>query len=178
MLQELPMTPKEFAGYVRKLRSDLGSLEAAEKRCGKEITGSYINNIENLKVSVEDISVSKLVGLAKAINESPIQLFKLATGVDDAATTALSEKIALYLEDLPSNYQMDLLAILELLTQRNALEKKDETLEKPALHRVVGKTKQGAEIRAAKLENVKGREEENKEKRENGEQKQNHGMGK
>lgn len=92
MLQILSMSVKAFGENIRRIRSDKGfSLRKVEMQSGGKITGAYVNQIENGLVAVEDISLGKLIGLAKGLQISVDELLSEAIGKDFEKSSFLSK---------------------------------------------------------------------------------------
>lgn len=72
----------EFSEYVRLLRESKGfSLSKVERQSGGTITGAYVNQIENGQVFAEDISLKKIIGLAKGLQVSTEELINAAIDI-------------------------------------------------------------------------------------------------
>ena len=149
------MTPAEFADFVKGRRNSLGTLDAAEERSRGLITGTYINNIENLKVLPENISAGKFIGLGKALRISPVQLFIKAMGLDEEIETSPARQVAEMIENLPYPQQEDAAAIIETLYQRHgkranaAQDSSSAQQNQERESRVIGRTPDGHVIEEA-----------------------------
>lgn len=88
------MSVEEFSNYVRRIRSEKGfALSKVEHQSGNTITGAYVQQIENGSVLPENISLKKLVGLAKGLRISLGELMTVALGEDFNKSTSFKNKV-------------------------------------------------------------------------------------
>lgn len=89
------------------------------KRSGGRISGNYANELRNGKKDPSKLSVSKIIGLAKAFGESPVVIFEAAMGKpqtqirDESVLELLSDFVELSAKD-----REELRYILEHLHQQ------------------------------------------------------------
>lgn len=86
------------------------------RRSGGKISGNYANELRNGKKDPAKLSVSKIIGLAKAFGESPVVIFEAAMGRPQ--TQMRDESLAQLLSDfsrLPSRDREELRYIVNHL---------------------------------------------------------------
>lgn len=114
------MTVKSFADFIRDKRRDKGySLQKVATQSGYNpatdkfnITGSYVNQLENGKIEAESLSIEKLKMLAKGLHVSVEELFFAALG-KDLESEPFEEKVRSLLTGITGSKQTELLYFLE-----------------------------------------------------------------
>jgi transcriptional regulator with XRE-family HTH domain len=121
-----------FADYVRRTRvANRQSLEDVRRESGLRIAASYVNKIESDEIKPEDISLGKLLSLAKGLGVSADELLDVARGVVSRQVevseellgdrTKRAELMKLVFLDIPDDCQLDSLASLLGLHSRRGI---------------------------------------------------------
>lgn len=86
-MRDMPRKEAEIHPLARLIASrvDEGvanrmTYDEVAKRSGNRISGNYVNELRNGKKTPSKLSVSKIVGLAKAFGESAVVVFRAAMG--------------------------------------------------------------------------------------------------
>lgn len=102
MLDFLSMSVN-FGSYIRKVRDQKGfSLKKVEAQSGGTITGAYVNQIENNGMLIDDVSLGKLVGLAKGLQISIFELVATAIDEDLEKSHSFTEKVGRIIDPIAS----------------------------------------------------------------------------
>lgn len=71
--------PEKIGDFVKKIRAEKNlSVEDVSNKSGGEISGSYVNKIENEEVN---ITIPKLIALSKGLGVPALELFAVVSGI-------------------------------------------------------------------------------------------------
>lgn len=94
MLHILSMAVKGFGEQIREIRERKGfALSKVEAQSNGGITGSYVNQIENGQKSADDISLGKLLGLAKGLQMPIEELLTIALDKEFGKSLPITQKL-------------------------------------------------------------------------------------
>jgi transcriptional regulator with XRE-family HTH domain len=123
-VQGTHLVKESLPDYVRRIRNEhrlsLLDVEAASRRAGWKIAGSYVSRIEN--GVARNPSIDKLIGLAYGMGVPLEELLAIATGKDLQSGDAEQIRLAVMFRELPEERRADVIRFVRMMHQQYASE--------------------------------------------------------
>jgi transcriptional regulator with XRE-family HTH domain len=120
------MGRETLADYVRRVRHEKSlSLGDVKRASGNQIASSHVSRIEN--GDTRNITVDKLVALARGLDTPADEVFAVARGVPPSEPEALDRLLLTLFHQLPDDRQADVMRIVRSLHREHGVKPATDT---------------------------------------------------